>query len=473
LAEGGAGESNYSSELTLANRSDREVTAEFTYTAVFGEGSGTAIDSLRAGQQRIVPDAIAYLRQLGLAIPESGSQGGTLRIRFFGLTSLNEASVLVRTTTIVPDGRAGLLYSGVPLGSLLEGPAYLCGLRQNTADRSNVALQNAGDPGSGDITLRVRVLSGSPDLPVATDLPDIVLPPGGFHQINEVLISNGLSLTSGYVRVERISGLAPYYAYAVVNSQLSSRPGYMPQVAWDALDGSFIAPAPEGAWAGSNRLTLPIDSGSQPSSISECVLTNLSSSDRQVRISSLALFYGEPQSETEINLRSGEQKILRSNGRSDHMSWVSPVVVDSGVPLSDLHVGVRVVRLERDLRYGFSYAGIPSERESQTDAWLFGLQQDSETRTRLILVNLVDQGAAFHIELFDGETGLKAGTVGNIDVGARSSLQLDSVLAAYAPGVTQGYARVVAARPGLFVAHALIVDRSGDGSVIYSLPGGF
>jgi hypothetical protein len=238
----------------------------------------------------------------------------------------------------------------------------------------------------------------------------------------------------------------------------------MPQVAWDALDGSFIAPAPEGAWAGSYRLTLPIDSGSQPSSISEWVLTNLSSSDRQVRISSLALFYGEPQSETDINLRSGEQKILR---RSDHMSWVSPVVVE---PLSDLHVGVRVVRLERDLRYGFSYAGIPSERESQTDAWLFGLQQDSETRTSLILVNLVDQGAAFDIELFDGETGLKAGTVGNIDVGARSSLRLDSVLARYAPGVTQGYARVVAARPGLFVTHALIVDRSGDGSVIYGLP---
>ena len=292
LAEGGAGGSNYSSELTLANRSDREVAAEFTYTAAFGEGSGTAIDSLQAGQQRIVPDAIAYLRQLGLAIPESGSQGGTLRIRFFGVTSLNEACVLVRTTTLVPEGRAGVSYSGVPSGSLLEGPAYLCGLRQNSADRSNIALQHAGIPGSGDITLRVRVLSGSADLPVATDLPDIVLSPGGFHQINEVLISNGLSLTSGYVRVERISGLAPYYAYAVVNSQLSSRPEYMPQVAWDALDGSFIAPAPEGAWAGSETLTFPpFEVGSQPSSI-EWVLTNLSSSDTEVTISSLRWFYG-------------------------------------------------------------------------------------------------------------------------------------------------------------------------------------
>ena len=168
------------------------------------------------------------------------------------------------------------------------------------------------------------------------------------------------------------------------------------------------------------------------------------------------------------------------------MLGASGVMVDAGLgfgqgtgspkPMTDLHVGVRVLRPERDLRYGISYAGIPSRRESQTDAWLFGLQQDSETRTSLILVNLVDQGATFDIELFDGETGLKAGTVRNVIVGARLSFQIDSVLAAYAPGVTQGYARVVAARPGLFVAHALIVDgarageRTGDGSVIYSLP---
>ena len=66
-------------------------------------------------------------------------------------------------------------------------------------------------------------------MPASADLPDIVIPPGGFYQINEVLKSNGLSLASGYVRVERVNGLAPYYAYAVINNQLSS-------------DGSFVPP---------------------------------------------------------------------------------------------------------------------------------------------------------------------------------------------------------------------------------------
>ena len=161
------------------------------------------------------------------------------------------------------------------------------------------------------------------------------------------------------------------------------------------------------------------------------------------------------------------------------MSSVSPVVIDSDVRLSDLCVGVRVLGVvgrERDLRYGFSYAGIPSERESQKEAWLFGLQQNSETRTDLVLVNLVNEATTFDIELFDGETGLRAGIVQNLWLSSRSPLQLNSLLATYAPGVTQGYARVVATRAGPFTAHAIIRDgaqageRSGDGSVVYSTP---
>jgi hypothetical protein len=469
LSSTGLGGSDYSSELTLANRSAQEIAVEFTYTAAFGEGSGVASDVLRAGQQRILPDAIAYLRQLGVPIPEAGNQGGTLRVRFSGLSSPEEAAVLIRTTTAVPEGRAGLSYAGVPLESLLEGPAYLCGLRQNATDRSNLALQNAGEPGSGDITLRARVFSGDPKAPSSTDLPDIVIPPGGFYQINEVLRSNGLSLASGYVRVERVNGLAPYYAYAVINNQLSS-------------DGSFVAPVPEDSQTSPYRLRVPLEPGFWPnSSISEWVLTNLSSSDMQLRLYSAAepFLYGDPQSYTSAWLRPGEQRILRSDRTFNLVPWGSPVVIDSEVyymGLSHLYVGVRVLGRERDLSYGFSYAGIPSQRESQKEAWLFGLQQNSEARTDLVLVSLVDEATPFDIELFDGETGLRAGIVQNLDVGSRSSLHLDSLLATYAPGVTQGYARVVATRAGPFVAHAIILDgaqageRSGDGSVIYSSP---
>jgi hypothetical protein len=305
-------------------------------------------------------------------------------------------------------------------------------------------------------------------VPAPTDLPDIVIPPGGFYQINEVLWSNALSLASGYVRVERVSGLAPYYAYAVINNQLSS-------------DGSFVAPMPEDSQTNPSRLTVPLDVRSEPnSSLSEWVLTNLSSSDMQLRLYSaaVALFYGDPESYISTWLRPGEQRIFRPDRTFDALSSVRPVVIDSEVyymGLSQLYVGVRVLGRERDLRYGFSYAGIPSERESQKEAWLFGLQQNPETRTNLVLVNLANEATTFDLELFDGETGLRAGMV-QLAVGSRISLQVDSLLATHAPGVTQGYARVVAKQAGPFVAHAIILDgaqpgeRSGDGSVIYSTP---
>ena len=58
--------------------------------------------------------------------------------------------------------------------------------------------------------------------PLSRRLPDVVIPPGGFHQIDQILVSNGLSLANGYVRIERVSGTGPYYAYAVINDESNS-----------------------------------------------------------------------------------------------------------------------------------------------------------------------------------------------------------------------------------------------------------
>ena len=77
---------------------------EFTYTAAFGEGSGVASDFLRAGQQRIVPDAIAYLRQLGFRFRKQVTKAEPSGFDFQDYRPLKEAAVLVRTTTVVPEG---------------------------------------------------------------------------------------------------------------------------------------------------------------------------------------------------------------------------------------------------------------------------------------------------------------------------------------------------------------------------------
>ncbi len=170
----------FTSELTLTNRGSRDAAISYTYTASIGSGSGTATDSLGAGQQRVIPDAMAYLASLGVPIGE-GAAGGTLGVEFSNLSSASDAAITVRVGTPVEEGRAGLAYPGLRAESLLSGPAWLAGLRQNQRDRSNVAVQNAGEASQGNITLRVTVFSGDPAAPGSFVLPEVTLAPGGFH----------------------------------------------------------------------------------------------------------------------------------------------------------------------------------------------------------------------------------------------------------------------------------------------------
>ena len=195
----------FTSELTLTNRGNTTAAIQYTYTASDGEGSGTAVDFLEAGRQRIVPDAIAYLTALGVPIGE-GSAAGTLEVDFSNLSSASDAAVTVRVSTPVEDGsgRAGLAYLGLNPGGLLTGPAFITGLRQNSQDRSNVAVQNAGGAGEGSITLKATVFSGDSAAPGRNEvLPDRTLPPGGFYQYNGIL--NMAGFDNGYVKVERVS----------------------------------------------------------------------------------------------------------------------------------------------------------------------------------------------------------------------------------------------------------------------------
>ena len=110
LTSAGRNNSFFTSELTLTNRGEREARLDYTYTAHIGGGSGRASDVLAPGMQKIETDALVYLQSLGIAIPETGNRIGTLRVE---VRLGSEVEAVVRTTTVVPDGRAGLAYLGV------------------------------------------------------------------------------------------------------------------------------------------------------------------------------------------------------------------------------------------------------------------------------------------------------------------------------------------------------------------------
>ena len=477
LSVNGAGGSFYTTELTLANRGNTAAEVEFEYTgaANLGGGSGKATISLPVGQT-VISNSITYLKSLGIAIPDSGNRGGTLRIHFSNLSSSSVASVTARTSTEVKDGggnvlgRAGLSYPAIPLSAVLTAPAYIGGLRQNSTDRSNVAFQNAGDSSDGSLTLQATVFDGNSSF--SQVLPAIVLEPGGFFQIDRVLASNGLSLTNGYVKVERTSGTSPYYAYGVINDQVNS-------------DGSFVAPQPATSTPVAG-LTLPVIVQTS-TLLSEVVLTNWSNQTRSVNFA-----YADTSAHFTIDLQPGQQQIIQdifAYMRDHSVPGIGPAgttivgalfATAAGGDLSGVILSARTSFSGGSAggRFGLAYMAVPVGQTSSNSAWLFGLQQNSENRTNLAIVNTGEADGnsdSFVIDLYDGATGTKVKTMDPINLNAHGWIQLGTILANNAPGVLQGFAQVRrTSGNNPFVTYAVINDgagaglRTGDGAYIGS-----
>ena len=474
LSAAGLNNSFFTSELTITNRGTRDVNARFDYTASFAEGSGPTTVVVPAGTQAILPDAITYLRSQGIPLPESGNRGGTLRAVFSGVENTSDLGITVRTSTAVADGRAGLAYPAIRLSDALTGTAYLGGLRQDSVSRSNVAFQNLGAQDAGNVTLRVTVFSGNSS--TSQQLSDITLSPGEFNQLTQVLVSNGLNLNNGYIRVERVAGTAPYYAYGVINDQANS-------------DGSFIPPQTESPTpiAGLTLQAL-VEAGVFKS---ELVVTNWSSVAKTLTFNYVAdaVTTANKTAEFQIPIASRQQIIIPdilAYLRANNVSGVGApgpafagalFATSSDGDLRGIFLGANTYAPGGGGRYGLFYTGVPRGAASTGDTWLYGLQQNAQNRSNLAIVNTGETNntdSQFAIDIFNGDSGQLAGTVTGITVAARGWRQINAILAQFS-GVTQAYARVrrtAGANP--FITYGVVNDgaaageRSGDGAFIGS-----
>ena len=98
-------------------------------------------------------------------------------------------------------------------------------------------------------------------------LEDIELEPGEFHQYSGLLGVLGVP-AQGYVRVERVEGRAPFYAYGVINDQANS-------------DGSFVFPVEASSLEGRAGQTLPVIVETSEFT-SELTVTNFSEEPRRL-----------------------------------------------------------------------------------------------------------------------------------------------------------------------------------------------
>ena len=483
----GKNNSHFTSELALTNRGSEAAMLNFTYTAEAGgpREPATATDMLGPHQQMIASNAIEYLRGLEVPIPETGSRVGTLRVDVSGSS---DVSAVVRTTTptAVPEGRAGLAYLGVPENEgFHEEVVYLCGLRDNPGDRSNVAVQNMGSEGS--ITVRITAFSGNPTDPSGEVAWEDTLGPGEFHQVNAVLTGAGKAdpMFGGYVKVERVEGMAPFYAYGVINDNANS-------------DGSFVFPVSAGSLMGAMGQTLPaiVESGAFTT---ELTLTNFSDQPKQVMFSATHERIETPDNTAgfgPVPMLPGQQLIIphalayaRQNlGLNVPVGLVAPLIASPMAgDLSGIVIGARVVAQAdaEDMtkgQYGVFYTAVPQGMGFTGEAWVDGLQQNQENRSNLALINtgeVDDQDIVFEIDIYDGETATLSKTVtmaeeDKLVVPAKGFKQINQVLK-HAPGTTQGYIKIrkamgTSANP--YLAYGVVNDggspgqRTGDGAYI-------
>jgi subtilisin family serine protease len=468
----GVGSSRYSTELTLSNRGSTNATVQLLYTAatsISGAGSGTVSTTLGAGRQTVISDTIAYLRSHGLAIPSDGSgQGGTLRVTFTGLSSSDVAFAGARTTTPSGTGRAGLSYPGVSPSDCFTDKAWLYGLRQNGSDRTNLALVNASTTSS--VTLRVNVWNA--DMSVGYYLtPDTTLGPGQWAQIGKILDLVGFS--AGSARVDLLSGSGPFYVYGVFNDNTTN-------------DGSYVVPLPNTYTL--ETVTLPVLVETSTFS-SELVLKNYTSSYASISLNyveSLSPSAGAGGTATDT-LAPFEQRIvpnaiqyLRSRGiglsPSGTASFAGALRVTFNVSgsLNGGFVGARTGSpAPGGGQYGLFYSGMGPSTAAASEAWVFGLQENSSIRSNLAIVNLGDAGSiTFRIDVFNGDTGQQVGSSINYTLVAGGWIQFSAVLPTF--GATNGFARVVkVSGSSQFLSYGVVNDgatpssgATNDGSFI-------
>ena len=482
LSSAGRNNSYFTSELTLTNRGSEPAILNYAYTAHPGGGSGTASDALGVGQQKVVPDAMEYLQNLGIPIPDAGNRIGTLRVEVSGASGVG---VVVRTTTAVLEGggRAGLAYPGIPQDGGFEEAVYLCGLRQNQQDRSNVAFQNMGASEEGPITLRTTVFSGDAGAdPGFNLLKDVTLGPGEFHQYSRVLGD----VSNGYVKVERVVGTAPFYAYGVINDQVNS-------------DGSFVFPVTAGSLEGTAGQILPVILETSRF-VSELTVTNFSEEARTLHFSFLADAIRTTDRTADftlmpMRLEGGEQRILPDivdQLRQQRVEGIGPTrggyagavfATADGGDMSGIVIGARTGAPDGEGgQFGVFYHAVPAGGGFSQTAWIDALQQNEENRSNLALVNTGEVDASpsvFAIDIYNGETGLLAGTVTTKPVPARHWHQINGILGRTPPGTRQGYVRIRRiSGQNPFLAYGVVNDggapgqRSGDGAYLPALERG-
>ncbi len=466
---------HFSTEVTLANRGVTPASLSLTYTASpqFPADGGTVTDDLPPGRQLVIPDAISFLRGRGLPLG-SGNQGGSLSVTFAGLSSPEASYAAARITFPSGPGRASTTLPSVRPNDGFDSRAMVFGLRESERERSNLALVNLAS--SGSLTLDVTVFSGAGDGMTATLAP-VTLGPGEWIQVRSPLAAAGFD--NGFVAVERKSGTGRFFAYGVVNDNLTN-------------DGAFIAPVHYETSPEEQVLPVIVESGTFDSDL---VLANPEDQPVTASLSYVESLASPADGEpfrTDVALGPFEQRLIPAaidflrqrglnigpRGGASHAGAVGVLFSRDGNPAQGYVGALTASPAPHGGRYGLFYGGVPVSRAAAGDAWVYGLRQDETSRSNLAIASAGDAGepVTCRLEVYDGDTGHLAGQLDPFVVPSRGWIQFQRVLAGF--GVSNGYVRLVGSTGAdRLVVYGVVIDgatassdRTNDGSFVPSPP---
>ena len=193
---------------------------------------------------------------------------------------------------------------------------------------------------------------------------------------------------------------------------------------------------------------------------SELTVTNFSEEARTLDFQFVAegIETGDKAAAFSMRLEAGQQHLLadvvdelrrqRVAGLASMRGfYAGPLFVAAeGGDMSEIVIGARTGSEGGGGQYSVFYNAVPEGATFTEVAWVDGLQQNEENRSNLALVNTgeVDGSASvFHLEIYDGETGLLAETVVTKPIPARRWHQINGILGSYAPETRQGYIRIL------------------------------
>ena len=484
VSKAGAAGTFWTSDLTITNSGSTPARVDLTYMASAGGGEGTVTTTLAPGAQLSDSSAFELLARLGLVLPPADSRIATLRVVFHGLSSEGSGSLSVRTYS----GGAGVSYPAIDPAS--RAPTSLAigtvvrGLRQDARDRSNLGLAHTGRPDDGPLTLAVTVVSTDPSATGSSDLPPIRLQPGEVRQIDRVLEASGLRATSGYARIVQQSPVSPlpFVAWGVVNDNTGTS------------DGSFFFGGEDGGGGYGDSWVIPsvTESGSYQT---ELVLTGLPDISSTVTLLYRSPNLASPAGNVSMKVTLSGQGELRIPNVVGALRGADPAGVG---PPGRTYAGVLEIRpdwspvwpfarvLGVAQRYGVSIAPIETSFVLPAPvhaAVVPDLRQDSAFRSNLVIAEIYafepyafQTPSVYRVELFDAAGSPVADREIRMD-GCRW-LQINGILADWAPGTTRGWARVTQVEPprdsyNQFVTYAVINDGAapglgtGDGSIVW------